>query len=305
MTHSLKTLRAQFRAVGKFHTPPELALKLRSYIPDTPAAVYDPTCGAGALLSVFPDTTEKYGQDIDQAALEDAAAIPGMRTAHGDVLTHPAWLDQRFDAIVANPPFSIRWEPRTDERFESAPTIPTQSRADYAFLLHILHMLTDTGTAAVLSFPGVLYRGAREAKLRAWMVEQGWIHRVVRVPGDTFEDTAIETAILILRKSPAATEVIFEDLETGDTHTATLDDIRAQDYILSPRTYIPAPVDDTPPVDPWELEQAARRNTVRQLRDQIGMSRMVAAIERWPIEPFLDDLDTVLVEARATPLPNL
>lgn len=305
MTHSLKTLRAQFRAVGKFHTPPELALKLRSYIPGDPETVYDPTCGAGALLSVFPDTTKKYGQDIDQAALDDAQAIPGMHTAYGDVLSDPAWIDERFDAIVANPPFSIKWEPRTDERFETAPTIPTKSRADYAFLLHILHMLTDTGTAAVLSFPGVLYRSGREAKLRAWMIEQGWIHRVVRVPGDTFEDTTIETAILILRKSPAAREVVFEDMETGDTHTATLEDIRAQDYTLSPHTYIPAPVDDTPPVDPWELEQAARRNTVRQMRDQIGMSRMVAAIERWPLEPFLDDLEAVILEARATPLPNL
>lgn len=74
---------------------------------------------------------------------------------------------------------------------------------------------------------------------------------------------------------------------------------------LKLRTYIPTPVDDTPPVDPWELEQAARRNTVRQLRDQIGMSRMVAAIERWPLTPFLDDLDAVIVEARATPLQNL
>ena len=121
MTHTIKGLRAQFKAVGKFHTPPELALLLRSYIPGDPQAVYDPTCGAGSLLSVFPEGVEKFGQDIDQAALDDAAMLPNFHGHYGDVLTDPAWLDKRFPAIVANPPFSIKWEPTVDERFMSAP----------------------------------------------------------------------------------------------------------------------------------------------------------------------------------------
>ncbi|OFV51268.1 N-6 DNA methylase [Oligella sp. HMSC09E12] len=301
MKHTIKSLREQFKAVGKFHTPPELALMLRSYIPDKPNSVYDPTCGAGALLSVFGDDVIKYGQDIDADALADAELLPNFNGYLGDVLTDPAWLDKRFSAIVANPPFSIEWQPKLDERFISAPTIPTASRADYAFLLHILHMLDDNGTAVVLSFPGVLYRGNREAKIRAWLVETNVIDRVVHVPANTFIDTPIATAVMVLKKGRQDNAPIaFEDTELGLEKLVPIDDVRANDYTLSVSQYVQAAIPDKPSVDPWELEQQSRMAICGKLRSDIEFSKAVARIEGWAITPFINDLQAVLDEATAT-----
>lgn len=300
MKHTIKSLRERFKAVGKFHTPPELALMLRSYIPDTPDSVYDPTCGAGALLSVFGDDVIKYGQDIDAEALADAELLPNFNGYLGDVLTDPAWLDKRFSAIVANPPFSIKWQPKLDERFISAPTIPTASRADYAFLLHILHMLDDNGTAVVLSFPGVLYRGNREAKIRAWLVETNVIDRIVHVPGNTFVDTEIATAVIVLKKGrPGNAPIAFEDTELGLEKLVPIDDVRANDYTLSVSQYVQAAIPEKPSVDPWALEQQSRMAICGKLRSDIEFSKAVARIEGWAITPFINDLQAVLDEFKA------
>lgn len=300
MTHTIKGLREQFKSVGKFHTPPELALMLRELIPGDPDKVYDPTCGAGALLSVFPEATAKYGQDIDSAALHDAALLPNFRGHLGDVLTDPAWLNERFPAIVANPPFSIKWEPQADERFMYAPTVPTGGRADYAFLLHILHMLTDDGVAAVLSFPGVLYRGQREGALRAWMVESNYIDQVIHIPGDTFTDTSIATAVVVLKRNRASDAPIrFEDREHGIERVVPLDEIRANGYNLSVSQYVQPAVQEAPPFDAWETEQAARRGMCRKLRADLQFSAQVAEFEGWSIAPFVDDLRGVLDEFAA------
>lgn len=295
--HTIKGLREQFKAVGKFHTPPELALLLRSYIPGEPETVYDPTCGAGALLSVFDESVRKYGQDIDEAALSDAAELPNFHGHLGDVLTDPAFTDMRFPAIVANPPFSIKWEPTVDERFMTAPTVPTSGRADYAFLLHILHMLADGGTAAVLSFPGVLYRGQREGQLRAWLVESNVVDRVVHIPGDTFTDTTIATAVIVLRKGRAVGEpVVFEDREIGLTETVEVSRIRDNGHNLSVSQYVQPPEVEKPLFDAWATEQAARRGMCKKLRADIRFSQQVALMEGWPLEPFIDDLRGVLNE---------
>lgn len=295
--HTIKGLREQFRAVGKFHTPPELALLLRSYIPGEPAEVYDPTCGAGALLSVFPNA-EKYGQDIDAEALADASLLPRFHGVLGDVLSSPAWMDRKFPAIVANPPFSIKWDPSvaSDERFMSAPTIPTANRADFAFLLHVLYMLASGGVAAVLSFPGVLYRGGRERTLRAWMIESNVIDRVVSIPGGTFEDTSISTAVIVFRKGRDSDSIVFEDREHGLEETVPIQCVRDADYSLSVSQFVELPKPDEPPFDAWEAECSARRGVVSRLRADLLFSRQVALLEGWPLRPFIDDLRGVLDE---------
>lgn len=300
MTHTIKGLRAQFKAVGKFHTPPELALFLRSLIPGEPSRVYDPTCGAGALLSVFPEETEKYGQDIDEAALADAELLPNFHGHLGDVLADPAWVNERFEAIVANPPFSIRWEPRVDERFLFTPEIPTASRADYAFILHIVHMLAEGGTAAVLSFPGVLYRGGREGKIRRWLVEEGLVERVLHIPGDRFTDTSIATCVLVLRKGrDVGAPIVFEDTETGAVAEVPVEQVAANDFGLSVGQYAVLPEPEREPVDPAELEGLARANALRKVRAEIQVSLLVAELEGWDVSPFLDDLAGVVDEFRS------
>jgi len=298
VTHTIKGLRAQFKEQGKFHTPPELAGFLRSLIPGVPRDVYDPTCGAGALLSVFPDEVPKFGQDIDTAALADAELIPNMTTVCGDVLIDPAWIDKRFHAIVANPPFSIRWEPQADERFMYAPTVPTASRADYAFLIHIMHMLADDGVAAVLNFPGILYRGNREGVLREWFIRNNWVDKVILIPGDTFTDTSISTVCLVLRKDRTGDTIRFEDREHDVSRDVPVSEVEAAGFTLSVSSFVQPEMPEAEPFDAWGAEQLARNGAARKLRSELRFSRQVARFEGWPFAPFIEQLDEVLNEFR-------
>lgn len=298
-THTIKGIREEFKRVGKFHTPPELARFLHDLIPEGARDVYDPTCGAGALLATFPDATPKYGQDIDGAALRDAAEVPGFHGHRGDVLADPAWMDRKFHAIVANPPFSIPWEPAWDERWFGVPTMPTKGRADFAFLIHILYMLAADGTAAVLQFPGVLYRGGRERELRRWLVAENLVDRVISIPGDTFTDTTISTACLVLRKNrePDA-PVTFENREDHMTAEATPAAIEAEDWNLSVQLYAHKPEPEREKVDSWLLEQTARAGACARLRHELRFSQAVATLEGWEFASFLDGLATVIDEFR-------
>ena len=240
MERNLKSIRKQFKEQGVFYTTVAMAETLKSYVDFTPTAVYDPTCGQGNLLSVFPDDLPKYGQEINAEELEKAREC--LRNFHGfagDTLTNDGFPDMRFDCIVANPPFSIKWTPNdADPRFTQAGTLPPPSKADYAFLLHCLYHLSRHGKAICVQFPGVLYRGQREGKIRQWMVERNLIERVVRIPPKSFVDTAIETCAIVFNKSKANTDITFEDRETGAEIVATLEDVRKQGFTLSTSAYI-------------------------------------------------------------------
>ena len=183
---SIKSIRQEFRKGGVFYTPPELAEKLKEYVDISVKTVYDPTCGAGNLLRVFDDDVEKYGQEIDAEQLH-GIDIPNFHGAAGNTLMCDAFPDIKFDCIVANPPFSVKWEPDkldNDPRFSAAPVMAPPSKADWAFMQHILYHLSDEGVAVVLEFPGILYRGQREGKIRQWFIENNYIDRVVNVPGN-------------------------------------------------------------------------------------------------------------------------
>jgi type I restriction enzyme M protein len=294
--YNLKSIKEQFKNAGVFYTPPELAEWLKSLLPLNPKSVYDPTCGRGALLSVFDDSVEKYGQDIDSRAVEDASKyLVNFHGAAGDVLADSKFADRRFDAIVANPPFSVKWEPRTDDYFALAPTVPTQSKADFAFLIHILHMLSDEGTAAVINFPGIAYRGGREQTIRKWMIENNWVDTVIHIAGNTFTDTAISTICLVLKKNRTSQTVRFVDRENELEREVPLSEIAEKDFTLSVSSYV-QPERIVEVVDPVELEKSARRNAIRKLRNEIEFSRMVAKLEGWHWGDFIDELQNVLDE---------
>ena len=231
---SIKSIRQEFRKDGVFYTPPELAEKLKEYVDIKPKNVYDPTCGAGNLLRVFDDEVDKYGQEIDEEQLH-GIDIPNFHGAVGDTLLHDAFSEMKFDCIVANPPFSVKWEPEKlaeDLRFSIAPAMAPPSKADWAFMLHILYHLADSGVAVVLEFPGILYRGQREGKIRQWFIENNYIDKIVNVPGNTFEDTAIATCLIVLRKNRTTTDIIIEN--DGVSRSVPLDEIAQNSYILSP-----------------------------------------------------------------------
>lgn len=301
--HSISAIREQFRAVGKFHTPPELALRLRSLIPNEPRNVYDPTCGAGALLAVFHPDTPKFGQDIDEPALSDAEQLPNFTGAHGDVLTDPAWPDKKFHAIVANPPFSIKWVPNhLDERFINAPTVPTQSRADFAFLMHIIHALDQDGTAAVLNAPGVLFRGGREQQLRQWFVEElNIVDAIIAVPGDAFEDTSIPTVIIVFKKNRAPNApILMRDDEHDIEREVPIEEIAQEDFMLSPSRFVSPKVEsEWADYDAVGAEVQLREMALANLEKSLQFSAMsIPLLGAPPLDDHLDALQRVIDKYR-------
>jgi type I restriction enzyme M protein len=288
--YSLRTIRQQFREQGLFYTPPELAKMVSELLPTKPTAVYDPTCGRGSLLAIFDDDVVKYGQDVDEAAVNDAQKLlTNFHGAVGDVLANPAFIDMRFDAIVANPPFSIKWHGIADGYFAFAPTVPSPSKADLAFLLHILWMLSDEGTAVVINSPGIGYRGGREATLRQWMIEQNVIDRVIHIPGNTFKDTAIATLCLVLKKRRETTDIIFVDREHDITRTVSRDEVERMGWTLSVNRYIQPPQEEKPTVDQWQLEQLARSAAIHRIVLELKTSHLVSQIAGWSFAEFAQE----------------
>lgn len=297
---SIKNIRQEFKDNGIFYTPPELAKRLFEYVDIKPQSVYDPTCGAGNLLKVFPDDVEKFGQELDKEQLE-LVDIPNFTGYAGDTLLDDGFKGKKFDCIVANPPFSVKWTPdalANDERFSKCPALPPPSKADWAFMLHIIAHLSEDGVAVCLEFPGILYRRQREGEVRKWFVENNYIDRIVNIPGNTFEDTAIGTCIVVLKRIRDTTDITFEDNDI--TKQVTLEEIRENDYSLSPSNYIQRePVKEI--VDPIELEMNARRGFIKRFRSELNFELQVCLMEQISIQPFLDALKEIIEEFEKKP----
>ena len=281
--YSVKAIRQQFKRAGVFYTDQSLALMMRDLLPEIPNEVYDPTCGNGALLSVFPDQVEKYGQDINAEQVEQARErLTNFHGVVGDTLEEPAFAGKKFKAIVANPPFSISWTPKTDERFECLPCLPPPSKADYAFLAHVLHYLSDDGTAVTLNFPGILYRGNKEGKIRRWLVENNYIDQVTMIDGGHFTDTSIATAIVVLKKVRKAHTIRFSHNEF--TIDVPNEQVAAEGYDLSVSRYI----DESPPpeaVDPNKLESEALKGFLEHIERELTFEETVRRLEGWDMAP--------------------
>lgn len=302
MEKNMKNIRAEFKANGIYYTPPELAETIKSYVDFIPKKVYDPTSGQGNLLAVFDDSVEKFGQELYDDELEKATErLVNFHGYCGDTLVDDGFPDEKFDLIVANPPFSIKWTPNPDDiRWKDAPTIPSGGKADYAFLLHILYHLSDDGKAICLQFPGILYRGQREGKIRQWMIEQNYVERVVSIPGSTFVDTAIATCILVLSKNKATTDIVFEDKEYGEERVVSFEEVKKEGFNLSVSAYL-FHEEEKKQVDPSELEMEARKQVLIKIENEIQFSLAVSAIERWDdssVEQFLDDIEAVVQKYR-------
>lgn len=295
MEKNIKNVKKEFKENGIFYTSTELAEALKSYVDFSPKKIYDPTCGQGNLLSVFDDDVEKYGQELFSDELEKANER--LRNFHGfcgDTLKQDGFSGIKFDLIVANPPFSIKWEPNEkDERFADAPCVPTAGKADYAFMLHILHHLSDKGKAICLEFPGVLYRGQREGKIRKWMIEQNFIERIVHIPNNSFVDTTIATCIIVFNKSKDTTDIVFEDMETGEERIVPIDEVIQNDYSLSVSLYL-VHEEEKKEIDPIELELRAREQFLERLERELSFEKMVCEMEGITMKPFILAIKSVL-----------
>jgi type I restriction enzyme M protein len=138
--------------------------------------------------------------------------------AHGDTLTDPLhWDDEPFEAIVSNPPYSIKWAGDenplliNDPRFSPAGVLAPKSKADLAFIMHSLSWLATNGTAAIVCFPGILYRSGAEQKIRKYLIDNNFIDCVIQLPGNLFYGTSIATCNMVLKKSKSTNSTLFID----------------------------------------------------------------------------------------------
>lgn len=221
---------------GEFYTPQEvseLLAEITTVGKTEVNKVYDPACGSGSLLLKFAKVLGKdnvrtgfYGQEINLTTYNLCRINMFLHDinynhfdiAHGDTLTDPKhWDDEPFDAIVSNPPYSINWEGDAnpllinDPRFSPAGVLAPKSKADLAFTMHMLSWLSTSGTAAIVEFPGVLYRGGAEGKIRKYLVDNNYVDAVIQLPPDLFFGTTIATCIIVLKKSKKDNKTLFID----------------------------------------------------------------------------------------------
>ena len=290
---SIKNIRQEFKDNGVFYTPLALAERLKGYVDIKPKSVYDPTCGCGNLLSVFGENVKKYGQELDSEQLS-LIDLPNFKGYAGDTLKNDMFSEMKFDCIVANPPFSVKWEPDSlvnDIRFRNCPVLPPPSKADWAFMLHILHHLSDDGVAVILEFPGILYRGQKEGIVRQWFVENNYIDRVVNIPGNTFEDTSIATCVVVLKKNKKTTDITFEDGEK--TKIVPQKEVVENGFCLSVRNYIQEEVIQEY-VDPIELELHARKSFLKKLENELEFEKTVCEMEGISMQPFIKAIKNII-----------
>lgn len=222
---------------GEFFTPQEvseLLAKITTQGKSKVNKVYDPACGSGSLLLQLAKVLGKknigsfYGQEINITTynlcrinmfLHDINYI-NINIAHGDTLLNPASEHQEeapFDIIVSNPPYSIKWEGDNnpilinDERFSPAGVLAPKSKSDLAFVMHILSWLSPSGVSAIVEFPGVLYRGGAEKKIRQYLIENNYIDTVIQLPANLFFGVGIATCIIVLKKSKVDNNILFID----------------------------------------------------------------------------------------------
>ena len=280
---------------GEFFTPAdvsELLTRLGTVGKTEVNKVYDPACGSGSLLLKAEKVLGKdavrngfYGQEINITTYNLARINMFLHDiepdkfdiACEDTLISPAhWDDEPFELIVSNPPYSIKWAGDdnplliNDPRFSPAGVLAPKSKADLAFIMHSLSWLASNGSAAIVCFPGIMYRGGAEKKIRKYLIDNNYIDCVIQLPSNLFFGTSIATCIMILKKNKADNKTIFIDAtnecikvtnnnkltqENMDrivetyasrleddhfSHLASYDEIEENDYNLSVSTYVEA-----------------------------------------------------------------
>lgn len=318
---------------GEFYTPSdvsELLARLGTVGKTEINKVYDPACGSGSLLLQAEKVLGKeairngfYGQEINITTynlcrinmhLHDIG-YDKFNIACEDTLTHPQhWDDEPFELIVSNPPYSIKWvgsdDPLliSDPRFSPAGVLAPKSKADLAFIMHSLSWLAPTGTAAIVCFPGIMYRGGAEKKIRQYLVDNNFVDCIIQLPSNLFFGTSIATCIMVMKKGKKDNNILFIDAtkecikvtnnnkltetniqniidiftnrEDKDyiAHLATYEEIKENEFNLSVSTYV-EPEDTREKIDIKELNEQIEKIVAKEqvLREEID--KIIAEIE--------------------------
>ena len=276
------------KKAGEFYTPQEVSEILSEIVVTGKTrlkSVYDPTCGSGSLLlrtACGGNADTIYGQEKNPTTfnlcrmnmLLHGIKYKDFEIHNGDTLENDELGEHQFDAVVANPPFSAEWTAaekfNNDDRFSKAGVLAPKSKADYAFILHMLYHLNDGGTMACVAPHGVLFRGAAEGKIRRFLIEKkNYIDAIIGLPANIFYGTSIPTCILVMKKCRQSDDNIlfidaskeFEKVKTQNklrpehiqkiietyrtraeiekySHCATLKEIEENDYNLNIPRYV-------------------------------------------------------------------
>lgn len=253
---------------GEFYTPPEvseLLTRLGTVGKKKINKVYDPACGSGSLLLKSEKILGKdavtngfFGQEINITTynlcrinmfLHDIG-FDKFDIECEDTLTNPQhWDDEPFELIVSNPPYSIKWEGDdnplliNDPRFAPAGVLAPKSKADLAFIMHSLSWLASNGTAAIVCFPGIMYRGGAEQKIRKYLVENNYVDCVIQLPSNLFFGTSIATCIMVMKKGKSDNKILFIDaanecIKVTNNNKLTEDNIKTIVDVFASRTGI-------------------------------------------------------------------
>ena len=318
---------------GEFFTPAdvsELLTRLGTVGKKSINKVYDPACGSGSLLLKAEKVLGKeavhngfYGQEINITTynlcrinmfLHDIG-FDKFDIACEDTLTTPQhWDDEPFELIVSNPPYSIKWEGDdnplliNDPRFAPAGVLAPKSKADLAFIMHSLAWLAPNGTAAIVCFPGIMYRGGAEQKIRKYLVDNNFVDCIIQLPSNLFFGTSIATCIMVMKRGKTDSKTLFIDatnecvkvtnnnklteeniskivevfINRKDiahfSHVASYEEVVGNDYNLSVSTYV-EPEDTREKIDIVKLNAEIKEIVSREqvLRDEI--ERIIAEIE--------------------------
>ncbi|UII26319.1 type I restriction-modification system subunit M [Fulvivirga maritima] len=292
------------KKAGEFYTPQQVSKLLASIVTtgeDKLKSVYDPTCGSGSLLlrvaKEVKEVGKFYGQEMNPTTFNLCRMNMIMHDVHyrrfdiknENTLEQPQHIDERFEAIVANPPFSAKWNPNAvinDDRFAAYGKTAPSSKADFAFVQHMVHQLSDDGIMACVLPHGVLFRGAAEGHIREYLIkDRNYLDAVIGLPANIFYGTSIPTCVLVLKKKREHSDNVlfidasqhFEKIKTQNylreedidkvittyrerkeeekySHVASMEEIAENDYNLN----IPRYVDTFEEEEPVDIEAVAK-----------------------------------------------
>ena len=318
---------------GEFFTPAdvsELLTRLGTVGKKEINKVYDPACGSGSLLLKAEKVLGRdavrngfFGQEINITTynlcrinmfLHDIE-FDKFDIACEDTLTNPQhWDDEPFELIVSNPPYSIKWAGDenplliNDPRFAPAGVLAPKSKADLAFIMHSLAWLASNGTAAIVCFPGIMYRGGAEQKIRKYLVDNNFIDCIIQLPSNLFFGTSIATCIMVLKKGKTDNRVLFIDAssecvkvtnnnkltpeninkivdtfaqraeEAHFSHLVEYSEVQENDYNLSVSTYVEAK-DTREKIDIVKLNAEIAQIVARENELRAAIDQIVAEIE--------------------------
>jgi type I restriction system adenine methylase (hsdM) len=295
------------KKAGEFYTPQQVSKILAKIVTlgkDRLKSVYDPCCGSGSLLLRVAKETKVskfYGQELTSTTYNLArmnmllhdVSYQDFSIANDDTLEHPHFTDETFSAVVANPPYSANWSADNkfldDDRFSACGVLAPKSKADYAFVLHMIHLLEENGAMAVVLPHGVLFRGASEGKIREYLIKnKNYLDAIIGLPANVFFGTSIPTVILVFKKQRDNFDNILfidasQDYEKGKnqnllreedvnkiiehyaerketekySHVATMEEIAENDYNLNIPRYVDT-FEEEEPIDISEVQKKLR-----------------------------------------------